>query len=197
MKLIRCDESYARQILAIFNDAILTSTALYEYKPLVRTFVEARARDLARREDAAIALEDLRREPAAAIFARAHAGPRTSEEAALFTSVAYRGRVIVVAANGVRTYLRGIGRIYSCVRNRLRPLRGRSSPTPRSPTVPALDPTAADLLFHEAHTADRFAPDPVPDELIERVWDLIRWGPTSGNASPGRFLLVRSPGARG
>ena len=33
MKLIRCDESYAGQILAIFNDAILTSTALYEYKP--------------------------------------------------------------------------------------------------------------------------------------------------------------------
>jgi 3-hydroxypropanoate dehydrogenase len=62
--------------------------------------------------------------------------------------------------------------------------------------VTALDPTAADLLFHEAHTADRFAPDPVPDELIERVWDLIRWAPTSGNASPGRFLLVRSPGAR-
>jgi hypothetical protein len=61
--------------------------ALYEYKPLVRTFVETRARQLERREDAVIALEDLRREPAAAIFARAHAGPRTSEDAALFTSV--------------------------------------------------------------------------------------------------------------
>lgn len=33
MKLISCDESFAAQILAIFNEAILNSTALYEYKP--------------------------------------------------------------------------------------------------------------------------------------------------------------------
>ena len=62
--------------------------------------------------------------------------------------------------------------------------------------MPALDPTAADLLFREAHTADRFAPDPVSDEQMEEIWDLIRWAPTSGNSSPGRFLLVRSPQAR-
>jgi hypothetical protein len=46
----------------------------YEYRPLVRGFVEARASRLAGGEDAAIALEELAREPAAAIFARAHAG---------------------------------------------------------------------------------------------------------------------------
>lgn len=33
MKIIRCDEAYAEPILAIFNDAILHSTALYDYKP--------------------------------------------------------------------------------------------------------------------------------------------------------------------
>src|SRR5215831_2834402 len=33
MKVIQCDSSYASQILAIFNDAILNSTALYDYKP--------------------------------------------------------------------------------------------------------------------------------------------------------------------
>jgi L-amino acid N-acyltransferase YncA len=33
MNLIRCDASFSDQILAIFNDAILTSTALYDYKP--------------------------------------------------------------------------------------------------------------------------------------------------------------------
>jgi L-amino acid N-acyltransferase YncA len=33
MKLIRCDASFSDQILAIFNDAILNSTALYDYKP--------------------------------------------------------------------------------------------------------------------------------------------------------------------
>ncbi len=33
MKVTRCDASFAQQILAIFNDAILHSTALYDYKP--------------------------------------------------------------------------------------------------------------------------------------------------------------------
>jgi hypothetical protein len=61
--------------------------ALYEYRPLVRTFVESRASALATRADAQIALEELLREPAAAIFARAHAGSRPSEEQALFRTV--------------------------------------------------------------------------------------------------------------
>jgi hypothetical protein len=61
--------------------------ALYEYRPLVRTFVESRASVLESREDARIALEELLREPAAAIFARAHAGSKPSEEQALFRTV--------------------------------------------------------------------------------------------------------------
>lgn len=61
--------------------------ALYEYRPLVRAFVDSHARDLAGREDARIALEELLREPAAAIFARAHAGTKPTEEQALFRTV--------------------------------------------------------------------------------------------------------------
>src|ERR671923_170931 len=61
--------------------------ALYEYRPLVKTFVEERAHTLRRRPDAQLAVEELRREPAATIFARAHAGPRADEHEALFTSV--------------------------------------------------------------------------------------------------------------
>src|SRR5580692_10920626 len=59
-----------------------------------------------------------------------------------------------------------------------------------------LDNAAADLLFREAHTADRFGPDPVSDEQIAEIWDLISWAPTNGNSSPGRLLIVRSPEAR-
>ena len=33
MKIIKCTPEYASQILDIFNDAILNSTALYDYKP--------------------------------------------------------------------------------------------------------------------------------------------------------------------
>jgi len=61
--------------------------ALYEYRPLVRTFLESHASELAKREDAQLVLEDLRREPAARIFARAHAGSRADEDEALFRTV--------------------------------------------------------------------------------------------------------------
>ena len=53
----------------------------------MRAFVEERAPRLRGRDDALIALEELQREPAAAIFARAHAGPRPSEDEALFRTV--------------------------------------------------------------------------------------------------------------
>lgn len=56
---------------------------LYEYKPLVGAFVEARSERLGARDDARDALEALRDEPAAGIFARAHAGDRASEDEAL------------------------------------------------------------------------------------------------------------------
>jgi hypothetical protein len=61
--------------------------AFYEYRPLVRSFVEVRAQKLRGRDDARIALDELTREPAAAIFARAHAGARRTEDDALFASV--------------------------------------------------------------------------------------------------------------
>jgi hypothetical protein len=61
--------------------------SLYEYRPLVKPFIEARAHTLRTRPDAQLAVEELKREPAAAIFARAHAGPRAGEHEALFTSV--------------------------------------------------------------------------------------------------------------
>ncbi|TMM33830.1 MAG: hypothetical protein E6F93_05000 [Actinobacteria bacterium] len=60
---------------------------LYEYRPLLRTYVEARAGRLAVLPDALTALEELRREPAAAIYARAHAGGEGSENGALVRTV--------------------------------------------------------------------------------------------------------------
>jgi len=60
---------------------------LYEYRPLVGSYVEARAGRLAALPDALTAVEELRREPAAAIFARAHAGGEGSENGALVRTV--------------------------------------------------------------------------------------------------------------
>jgi hypothetical protein len=56
---------------------------LYEYRPLVGAFVEARAERLGRRDDAHAALAALKDEPAAGLFAHAHAGERVGEDEAL------------------------------------------------------------------------------------------------------------------
>jgi hypothetical protein len=61
--------------------------SLYEYRPLVTGFVEEREDRLRARQDALLALEELHREPAAAIYARAHAGPKPSADDALFRTV--------------------------------------------------------------------------------------------------------------
>ena len=61
--------------------------ALYEYRPLVKPFIEHRTHTLRIRPDAQLAVEELIRQPAATIFARAHAGPRAREDEALFASV--------------------------------------------------------------------------------------------------------------
>ncbi|HSC92919.1 MAG TPA: hypothetical protein VLB86_14800 [Gaiellaceae bacterium] len=74
--------------------------ALYEYRPLARGFVEARADRLSRREDARLALDELRREPAAAIYARAHAPGEQDDERALLYSVLMPLLVKVAEASG-------------------------------------------------------------------------------------------------
>lgn len=59
-----------------------------------------------------------------------------------------------------------------------------------------LDAAAADLLFREAHTAQRFTDEPVSDDQMRAVWDLIKFAPTSFNTNPLRVLLVRSDQGR-
>jgi hypothetical protein len=61
--------------------------SLYEYRPLVRGFVEEQAPTLRRLPDTRNAIDDLKREPAAAIFARGHATLGQSEEDSLFRTI--------------------------------------------------------------------------------------------------------------
>ena len=61
--------------------------SLYEYRPLVRGFVDEQAPTLRRLPDTRNAIDDLKREPAAAIFARAHSGIGDTGDDALFRSI--------------------------------------------------------------------------------------------------------------
>jgi len=48
-------------------------------------------------------------------------------------------------------------------------------------------------LFTEARTQNGFAIDqPLPDETLQQLYELLKWGPTSANSSPARFIFVRS-----
>ncbi|MEE3920284.1 nitroreductase family protein [Micromonospora sp. BRA006-A] len=60
----------------------------------------------------------------------------------------------------------------------------------------ALDRAAQDLLFRAARTANAFTDEPVTDEHVRAVHDLVRYGPTAMNAQPLRVLLLRSAAAR-
>jgi nitroreductase len=39
----------------------------------------------------------------------------------------------------------------------------------------------------------RLRPDPIPDDVIERVLQAACWAPTGGNVQPWRVIVVRSP----
>ncbi|MEU4263732.1 malonic semialdehyde reductase [Streptomyces argenteolus] len=59
-----------------------------------------------------------------------------------------------------------------------------------------LDPAAQDLLFREARTANTFTDEPVTDEQVQAIYDLVKYGPTAFNQSPLRVVLVRSAEGR-
>jgi 3-hydroxypropanoate dehydrogenase len=60
----------------------------------------------------------------------------------------------------------------------------------------ALSPAALDQLFRAARTQNKWKETPVSDETIHSLYDVLKWGPTSANSSPARFLFLRSPEAK-
>ncbi len=51
-------------------------------------------------------------------------------------------------------------------------------------------------LFTEARTQNGYLPEPVSEERLQQLYDLLKWGPTSANCSPARFVFVRSDEAK-
>jgi 3-hydroxypropanoate dehydrogenase len=59
-----------------------------------------------------------------------------------------------------------------------------------------LDDAALDQLFRTARSTHAFTPQPVTDETIRQLYELLKLGPTAWNAQPGRYLFVRSADAK-
>jgi 3-hydroxypropanoate dehydrogenase len=55
---------------------------------------------------------------------------------------------------------------------------------------------ALDALFREARTYNAWLPKPVSEELLRELYDTMKWGPTSANISPARFVFLRSAAAK-
>ncbi|CAN5281619.1 malonic semialdehyde reductase [soil metagenome] len=60
----------------------------------------------------------------------------------------------------------------------------------------ALDETALAQLFTEARTRNAFTDRAVPVELLHKLYDLTKFGPTAANTTPARFLFITSPEAK-
>jgi 3-hydroxypropanoate dehydrogenase len=58
-----------------------------------------------------------------------------------------------------------------------------------------LDDAALDLIFRTARTHNGFV-GPVSDDDLKAIYDVMKWGPTSANSCPARFVFVRSAEAK-
>jgi len=62
--------------------------------------------------------------------------------------------------------------------------------------MPAVDTQTLAQAFTSARTFNSFRPDPVSDETLHALYELLKWGPTSTNTQPGRYLFLRSVAAK-
>ena len=63
-------------------------------------------------------------------------------------------------------------------------------------TAKKISHEALNQLFREARTHNAWLPRRVPTALLREIYDLARWGPTSANSSPARFVFLESEAAK-
>jgi len=59
-----------------------------------------------------------------------------------------------------------------------------------------LDESALDVLFRHARSQNGWRNEPLPEGILESIWDLAKLGPTSANTEPMRVVWCVSPQAR-
>src|SRR6266850_4627802 len=55
---------------------------------------------------------------------------------------------------------------------------------------------ALEKIFTKARTHSVWLSEPVSDELLQKTYDLMKWGPTSANTCPARIVFVKSKEAK-
>lgn len=62
--------------------------------------------------------------------------------------------------------------------------------------MPPLDAAALDQIFRTARTYRAWNGEPVTDATLHALYELMKWGPTSGNCCPARIVFVKSREAK-
>jgi 3-hydroxypropanoate dehydrogenase len=60
----------------------------------------------------------------------------------------------------------------------------------------SLDDAALDLLFRHARSQNKWRNEAIPDDALVRLYEVLKFGPTSANCSPARFLFLKSREAK-
>ena len=53
-----------------------------------------------------------------------------------------------------------------------------------------------DTIFRTARTHNAFLDKPVTEATLRELYDLVKWGPTSANSEPARFVFLVSRQAK-
>lgn len=59
-----------------------------------------------------------------------------------------------------------------------------------------VDQTVQEQVFTQARTFNKFTERPVSDETLRQIYNLLRWGPTSMNTQPARYVFLRTHESR-
>jgi 3-hydroxypropanoate dehydrogenase len=60
----------------------------------------------------------------------------------------------------------------------------------------SIDQGALDALFNNARSHNKWTDREVSDETLRQLYDLVKFGPTSANSSPARFVFLRGKEAK-
>lgn len=65
-----------------------------------------------------------------------------------------------------------------------------------TPETSSLSPAALEILFSKARSHSTWNGEPVTDDQLRALYDLLKWGPTAANCGPARILFIKSPAAK-
>jgi 3-hydroxypropanoate dehydrogenase len=60
----------------------------------------------------------------------------------------------------------------------------------------AIGDSVLDILFREARTHFKWQSQPVAEQTLRNLYDILKWAPTSANTAPARFAFLRSSEAK-